>query len=115
VGMALLNAAAAGPPSPASLPMAAAGLALLGLSGILKGVQDKNANERKMAIEGIPTSASGGGAPGGASGGFAGLATATQQQQPININLVAELDGVALGGLFRQINRDYDRMTIKNG
>lgn len=115
VGMALLNAAAAGPPSPASLPMAAAGLALLGLSGILKGVQDKNANERKMAIEGIPASASGGGAPGGASGGFAGLATATQQQQPININLVAELDGVALGGLFRQINRDYDRMTIKNG
>jgi len=115
VGMALLNAAAAGPPSPASLPMAAAGLALLGLSGILKGVQDRNANERKMAIEGIPTSASGGGAPGGASGGFAGLATATQQQQPININLVAELDGVALGGLFRQINRDYDRMTIKNG
>jgi len=115
VGMALLNAAAAGPPSPASLPMAAAGLALLGLSGILKGVQDKNANERKMAIEGIPASASGGGAPGGASGGFAGLAAAAQQQQPININLVAELDGVALGGLFRQINRDYDRMTIKNG
>ena len=40
-GMALLNAAAT-TPSPASLPMAITGLALLGLSGILKGVEAGN-------------------------------------------------------------------------
>lgn len=40
-GMALLNAAAT-TPSPASLPMAVAGLALLGLSGIVKGVEAGN-------------------------------------------------------------------------
>lgn len=114
-GMALLNAAVAAGPTPAGLAMAVAGLALIGLSGLVGGIQSKNAAEQSAMnteLNNLPQGATG--APGATSMGGLGGFIAGQQQQPIMVNLNAEMDGVQLGGLFRRITTNYNKTAIRN-
>lgn len=114
-GMALLNAAVAAGPTPAGLAMAVAGLALIGLSGLVGGIQSKNAAEQSAMnteLNNLPQGATG--APGATSMGGLGGFSAGQQQQPIMVNLNAEMDGVQLGGLFRRVTTNYNKTAIRN-
>jgi hypothetical protein len=112
-GMALLNAAAFPANAPIALPLAAAGLALLGLSGIIGGVQAKNAQEREDAMAGLPSGASDISPTAGGVGGFGGLTSQAGQTAPIVVNLSAEMDGVKVGGLFKRVTTDYEKSSIK--
>ena len=114
-GMALLNAAVAAGPTPAGLAMAVAGLALIGLSGLVGGIQSKNAAEQSAMnteLNNLPQGATG--APGATSMGGLGGFSAGQQQQPVMVNLNAEMDGVQLGGLFRRVTTNYNKTAIRN-
>jgi tape measure domain-containing protein len=112
-GMALLNAAAFPANAPIALPLAAAGLALLGLSGLIGGVQAKNAQEREDAMAGLPSGASDISPTAGGVGGFGGLTSQAGQTAPIVVNLSAEMDGVKVGGLFKRVTTDYEKSSIK--
>jgi hypothetical protein len=112
-GMALLNAAAFPANASIALPLAAAGLALLGLSGIIGGVQAKNAQEREDAMAGLPSGASDISPTAGGVGGFGGLTSQAGQTAPIVVNLSAEMDGVKVGGLFKRVTTDYEKSSIK--
>ncbi len=113
-GMALLNAGVAAGPTPAGLALALAGLALIGLSGLVGGIQSKNQAERdalQSEMQDLPTGATGAG--GGASMGGLGGFTAGNQVQPIQVNVNAEMDGVQLGGLFKRVTNNYNKTVVK--
>ena len=113
-GMALLNAGVAAGPTPAGLALALAGLALIGLSGLVGGIQSKNQAERdalQSEMQDLPTGATGAGGGGGV-GGLGGF-SAGNQIQPIQVNVNAEMDGVQLGGLFRRVTNNYNKTVVK--
>jgi hypothetical protein len=90
-------------------------LALLGLSGIIGGVQAKNAREQEAladSMSDLPTSATGAAGAAG-MGGLGGYTGASQQQAPVMVNVNAEMDGVQLGGLFKRVTTNYNKTTIK--
>lgn len=107
-GMALLNTAAT-VPGPQSLPLAIAGLALLGLSGLIKGLGDRKRKEREQAGAGLPEV---GTARPSVAGGFGGFAQ-QMQSQPIIINLSAEMDGVEMGGVIKTVEIKHGKRSIK--
>jgi hypothetical protein len=53
VGMAMLNTAAGMGPNPAAIPLALGGLVLLGLSGVLSGIQQKASAAKEADLSGI--------------------------------------------------------------
>ncbi len=112
-GMALLNAAAT-TPGPQALPMAIAGLALIGLSGLLGGLAskaDQDTAAMNNMMDELPSGATGAGGVGGI-GGLGGF-SAGNQVQPIQVNVNAEMDGVQLGGLFRRVTNNYNKTVVK--
>jgi TP901 family phage tail tape measure protein len=93
VGFALLNQAAA-VPSPASLPLAIAGLALIGLSGLVSGILGKKGAAADAAKE--AQSAAIGGTTGSQAGQLPGLSGFGAGESKTDINIQVNLDGQAL-------------------
>lgn len=88
VGMALLNAAAGMIGQPAAIPIAAAGLALIGMSALLSGARDKKEMQKQNEVGGIAS------APSPSNGRVAapeGLAQAATAGQMVVLNL--DIDG----------------------
>lgn len=101
-GMALLNAAAT-TPSPASLPMAIAGLALIGLSGIIKGFSERP----NLAAEATTTSASAMTATDTAQAGIAGLSI---ENSMVGATIMINVDGAEFGGAITNVLNEKDRL-----
>jgi hypothetical protein len=97
VGFALINQAAA-VPSPASLPLAIAGLALIGLSGLVSGILGKKdaAGEAAKAAQ----SAAIGGTTGSQAGQLPGLSGFGAGDSKTDINIQVNLDSTAIENAF---------------
>jgi len=110
VGMAMLNAAAAGPPSPASLALAIGGLALLGLSGVISGANQKAKAAKEANLNGVGNV---GGANGNRQdGGAQGLASAAQGLGQMQFTM--ELDGQAVAqGMWSYNARESSKRGIR--
>lgn len=97
-GMALLNAATNPVNSTIALPLAVAGLALLGLSGLIGGIQSKNAQEREMAANMNGLAGAGGSAASGGNGRQAGPSGLGESMGGV-IDITLNIDGQRLAQL----------------
>lgn len=97
-GMALLNAATNPVNSTIALPLAVAGLALLGLSGLIGGIQSKNAQEREMAANINGLAGAGGSAASGGNGRQAGPSGLGESMGGV-IDITLNIDGQRLAQL----------------
>lgn len=95
VGFALINQAAA-VPSPASLPLALAGLALIGLSGLVSGLLNKGNDDVQDALKSAQSSAS----SAGAAGPVGGLSQFSAGDTRNEINVQVNLDGQSIENAF---------------
>jgi hypothetical protein len=91
-GMALLNTAATAP-SPVSLPLAIAGLALMGLSGILSGVFKGADAKKEQEQQSIDNNSGASSVPRAAQ---SGLAAFVDNQQNVGQQVVDALNGTQL-------------------
>lgn len=110
-GMALLNAAAFPGNAAIALPLAIAGLALLGLSGLIKGFGDRKKQQRESRGENMESMGS---VASRAPGGLAGLASAGQDR-PIEVNIGLEMNGIAMNGVIQRARVEGDKHRVKTG
>ena len=112
VGMAMLNAAAAGPPSPASLALAIGGLALLGLSGVISGANQKAKAAKEANLNGVGNvGANNGNRQEG--GGAQGLASAAQNLGQMQFTMELDGNAVAYGMWGYNVKEGKRRGVVK--